>query len=131
MSASRSRRVAQGHVDDLLRILSDGVASRWPVFMGQLGLPQPKIMQIERDTPPGIGRCIECLRTALLQWVVSDNPTCDVIISALRSSLFGDEELVRKVENYMESPRIQGLQLSYNIRYSNNSTYLLLQQVLM
>ena len=103
MATNRLRVV---HVDRLLSVLSD-VAAEWTVFMGQLGLPQAQISQIERDTPPGDGRSVECLRTALLHWVRSGNKTYNIIVSALRRPILNNATLAHKVEEF--SLKVQGL----------------------
>lgn len=90
------------HVDRLLRVLAE-VASNWIVFMGQLELAQSRIKQIERDVPQGDHRSVECLRTALLQWISSnDNPTYSVIINALRTPLLGEAVLAQRVEDFSQ-----------------------------
>ena len=71
--------------------------------MGQLGFPQEKIEQIERDTPSGGHRSIECLRSALFLWAASKNATYEDIIRALRGPLFDNEELARTVEKYVST----------------------------
>ena len=99
-------RVMPKHVDRLLTVLAD-VAASWNVFVGQLEFPQARIQQIERDVPPGDRRSVECLRSALHQWVsISDNPTYDDIVAALRSPVLKEAVLAQRVEEF--SRKIQG-----------------------
>ena len=100
-------RVTPKHVDSLLLELAD-IAASWIVFVGQLNLPQARINQIERDVPPGDRRSVECLRAALLQWVsISDNPTYETVITALRSPVLKEAVLAQRVEEFAK--RIQGM----------------------
>ena len=71
--------------------------------MGQLGFPNERIEQIEREIFPGSGHCVECLRIALHEWAVSEIATYDAIIATLRGSIFDDEQLAQKVEKYVAS----------------------------
>ena len=103
-------RVISKHVDRLLTVLAD-IAANWIVFMGQLGLPQSRISQIERDTPQGDLRSVECLRTALQQWVsINDDPTYSAIIAALTSPVLKEAVLAQRVEELSQS--IQGKTLN-------------------
>jgi hypothetical protein len=96
-------------VERLLPILFN-IAADWPLFMGQLGFPQERIKQIERETYRGDGCSVECLRRALHQWAVSEIATYDVIIGTLRGPIFKNEELARKVESHVTSnTTIQGV----------------------
>lgn len=96
-------RVTPKHVDRLLSILTD-VAANWIVFMGQLGLSQARISQIDRDVPSGDRRSVECLRAALLQWIsTSDNPTYGEIITTLKRPILGDIVLAKQVEVFANS----------------------------
>lgn len=93
-------RVTPKHVDRLLAALAD-LAANWNLFMGQLDFPQARIKEIERDVPPGDRRSLECLRTALLQWVsISDNPTYGAIIAALKSPVLNEVVLAQTVEAF-------------------------------
>ena len=96
-------RVTPKYVDRLLSVLKD-VAANWVVFMGQLGLPQARISQIERDVPPGDRRSVECLRAALLQWIsASDNPTYGEIIATLKGPVLESAVLAKEVEAFANS----------------------------
>lgn len=99
MYKSRRSRITQKNVEDLLPILFE-VAADWILFMGQLGFPKERISQIERDT---CGRCVECLRTALHEWAVTEIATYDRIIATLRGGIFHNEQLAQKVEKYVAS----------------------------
>lgn len=107
---SRRPRIALHDMDRLLPILFE-VAADWPIFMGQLGFPQERIKQIERDTPlPHEGRSVRCLITALQQWAVSEAASYETIVRTLRGPLFKNEVLARKVENFVASDvAIQGV----------------------
>ena len=106
-------RVTARHVDRLLAVLAD-LAANWNLFMGQLEFPQSRISQIERDTPPGDRRSMECLRTALQQWIsVSDNPTYGDILAALRSPVLNESVLAQNVEAF--SNNIEGRSVGFYI----------------
>ena len=93
-------RVMSKHVDRLLAVLVD-LAANWTIFMGQLEFPQARIAEIERDVPQGDRRSLECLRTALHQWVSSsDNPTYGAIIEALKSPVLKESVLAQSVEAF-------------------------------
>ena len=101
------QRVKPKHIDRLLAVLAD-LAANWNLFMGQLDFPQARINQIERDVPPGERRSVECLRSALQQWVsVSDNPTYGDIIAALRSPVLKEAVLAQSVEAF--SNNLEGM----------------------
>ena len=88
------------HVDRLLAVLAD-LAANWNLFMGQLDFPQARIKEIERDVPPGDRRSLECLRTALHQWIsASDNPTYGDVIAALKSPVLKEAVLAQRVEAF-------------------------------
>ena len=93
-------RVMPKHVNRLLAVLAE-LAANWNLFMGQLDFPEARIKEIERDVPPGDRRSLECLRTALHQWIsVSDNPTYGDIIAALKSPVLKEAVLARSVEAF-------------------------------
>lgn len=99
-------RLSVKHVDRLLAVLAD-VAANWVVFMGQLDFPPSRIRQIERDVPPGDQRSIECLRSALLQWIsCNDSPTYGTIVGALKSQVVNEAVLALKVEEF--SKKVKG-----------------------
>jgi hypothetical protein len=103
-------RVMPKHVDRLLAVLAD-LAANWTIFMGQLEFPQARIAEIERDVPQGDRRSLECLRTALHQWVSSsDNPTYGAIIEALKSPVLKDFVLAQSVEAFANN--LEGMFLS-------------------
>ena len=93
-------RVMSKHVDRLLAELAD-LAANWTIFMGQLEFPQARIAEIERDVPQGDRRSLECLRTALHQWVSrSDNSTYGAIMEALKSPVLKEFVLAQRVEEF-------------------------------
>ena len=93
-------RVMSKHVDRLLTVLAD-LAANWTIFMGQLEFPQARIAEIERDVPQGDRRSLECLRTALHQWVSrNDNSTYGAIIEALKSPVLKEFVLAQSVEAF-------------------------------
>ena len=96
-------RIVPRNVDRLLTILAD-IAANWIVFLGQLGLPQARIQEIERDVPQGGRRSVECLRAGLLQWLsLSDSPTYATIIATLKGPVLGETTLAQSVEAFANS----------------------------
>ena len=90
-------RLKPKDVDGLLKILV-GVAAKWVVFIGQLGLKQSQIDIIERDAKGG---SVECLRNGLLDWIAQNpQPTYGAIIKALRNPVLEDATLAKEVEKF-------------------------------
>ena len=87
-----------------LAALLDEMAAYWNLFLGQLGVPQGKLDQIQLQSigQPNVAQY--CLTRALHHWVVSDeSPTYEKIIAVFNGNFLTNRPLARKVEEFAQS----------------------------
>ena len=82
-----------------LAALLDEMAAYWNLFLGQLGVPQGKLDQIQLQSVGQPKVAQYCLTRGLHHWVVSDeSPTYETIIAVLNGDFLPNKPLARKVE---------------------------------
>ena len=87
-----------------LAALLDEMAAYWNLFLGQLGVPQGKLDQIQLQSVGQPNVAQYCLTRGLHHWVVSDdNATYEKIIAVFNGRFLTNIPLARKVEEFMEN----------------------------
>ena len=87
-----------------LAALLDEMAAYWNLFLGQLGVSQGKMDQIQLQSigQPNVAQY--CLTRGLHHWVVSDeSPTYEKIIAVFNGNFLTNRPLARKVEEFAQS----------------------------
>ena len=84
--------------------LLDEMAAFWNLFLGQLGVPQGKLDQIQLQSVGQPNVAQYCLTRGLHHWVVSDeSPTYEKIIAVFNGNFLPNRPLARKVEEFAQS----------------------------
>ena len=87
-----------------LAALLDEMAAYWNLLLGQLGVPQGKLDQIQLQSigQPNVAQY--CLTRGLHHWMVSDaSPTCEKIFAVFNGNFLTNRPLARKVEEFAQS----------------------------
>ena len=87
-----------------LAALLDEMAAYWNLFLGQLGVPQGKLDQIQLQSIGQPNMAQYCLTRGLHHWVVSnESPTYEKIIAVFNGNFLTNRPLARKVEEFAQS----------------------------
>ena len=90
-----------------LAALLDEMAAYWNLFLGQLGVPQGKLDQIQLQSVGQPNVAQYCLTRGLHHWVISnDSPTFERIIAILNGDFLTNKPLARRVEEFTQNVEI-------------------------
>ena len=102
-SSPPSSVVTVNRVAELAALL-DEMAVYWNLFLGQLGVPQGKLDQIQLQSVGQPNMAQYCLTRGLHHWVVSDEcPTYEKIIAVFNGNFLTNRPLARKVEEFKQN----------------------------